>query len=504
MVIQKKKNNYLYSTIVKKEMRRSMKSKRNFVSKNKRKFEEVPGLVYGNISNASTNYGEEKFRAVRGHGFAAERANTLYDKYSGHNATVIGDDNAKNGADRILNGVQIQSKYCKTGSKCISECFDNGRFRYWNADGSPMQIEVPSDKYEAAVTAMKERIRRNEVPGVMNPEEAENIVRKGHFTYEQVKNIAKAGTVESIVYDSANGAIIATSTFGVTALISFAISVWNGEAVETALKNAVYSGVKVGGTTFISAILAGQLSKAGLNSLLVGTSESLVKAMGAKNSAVLVNALRGGKNIYGAAAMKSASKMIRSNVITGTVSVVILSSVDVVNVFRKRISGKQLFKNVANTVSSVAGGTGGWIGGAAIGATVGSAIPGIGTAVGGTIGGFIGAFGGGVVAGKASDAIIGQFLEDDAETMVNIIENVFVMYVTDYLLTEHEVEHVLDKLQELLSLSVLKDMYAYKNHEEYAQKIILPLVQEEIEKRKKISLPDKKEFNKKLFDLLKA
>ena len=39
--------------------------------------------------------------------------------------------------------------------------------------------------------------------------EAKNIVKKGHFTYEQAKNIAKAGTVESITYDAVNGAIIA-------------------------------------------------------------------------------------------------------------------------------------------------------------------------------------------------------------------------------------------------------------------------------------------------------
>lgn len=32
-----------------------MKSKKNFVSKNKRKSEEVPGFVYGNISHAATN-----------------------------------------------------------------------------------------------------------------------------------------------------------------------------------------------------------------------------------------------------------------------------------------------------------------------------------------------------------------------------------------------------------------------------------------------------------------
>lgn len=66
-----------------------------------------------------------------------------------------------------------------------------------------MQIEVPSDKYDAAIATMKERIRRGKVPGMVNSEEAASIVRRGHFTYEQVKNIAKAGKVESIVYDSA-------------------------------------------------------------------------------------------------------------------------------------------------------------------------------------------------------------------------------------------------------------------------------------------------------------
>ena len=81
-----------------------------------------------------------------------------------------------------------------------------------------MQIEVPSDKYDAAVEAMQEKIRKGKIPGVTDPDEAKNIVRKGHFTYEQAKNIAKAGTVESLTYDAVNGAIIATSAFVVKIL----------------------------------------------------------------------------------------------------------------------------------------------------------------------------------------------------------------------------------------------------------------------------------------------
>ena len=40
----------------------------------------IGGIVYGNVSNASTIYGSDKFATPRGHGFAAEQANHLYDK----------------------------------------------------------------------------------------------------------------------------------------------------------------------------------------------------------------------------------------------------------------------------------------------------------------------------------------------------------------------------------------------------------------------------------------
>lgn len=458
----------------------------------KKRGAETAGTVYGNVSSGATAYGEEKFHAARGHGFAAERANTLYDKYTGHDARILGDDNAKNGADRLVDGVEIQSKYCKTGGKCISECFEDGKFRYMGSDGKPMQIEVPSDKYEAAMQAMQERIRRGEVPGVSNSNEAKQIVRKGHFTYEQAKNIAKAGTVESLTYDAANGMIIASSAFGVTAVLTFAASVWNGDVPEVALKQAAYSGLKVGGISFVTAVFAGQLSKAGLNSLLVGGSEAVVRVMGPKTSALLVNAFRQGKNIYGAAAMKSASKLLRGNIITGSASVVILSAGDVVNIFRGRISGKQLFKNVANTASSVAGGTAGWVGGAAAGAAIGSAVPIIGTAIGGVIGGFAGAFGGGTLAGKASSAVLDHFIEDDAEAMCRIIERELLALTEEHLVTQREITTIVERLSKTLTGKNLKDMYASSDRKAYARKLLLPLFRTVEKERKPVHIPGAK------------
>ena len=476
---------------------------------------EVGSIVYGNISNASTIYGTDKFSTPRGHGFAAEEVNHLFDKLSNADffgqgkVKLVGEDIdpetgriIKDGADRVVNGTNIQTKYCKTGGKCISECFENGKFRYMNSDGTPMQVEVPSDKYESAVQAMENRIKNGEVPGVTDPKEAKKIVRKGHFTYEQAKNIAKAGTVESITFDAVNGAIIATSAFGISTVLTFATSIWNGQDFDVAIKNATHTGLKVGGTTFITAVLSSQLSKAGLNSALVSSSEAIVNIMGPKASAMLVNAFRSGTNIYGAAAMKSAAKMLRGNAITATVSVVVLSSVDVVNIFRGRISGKQLFKNVANTASAVAGGTAGWVGGATAGAALGSVVPIIGTAVGGFVGGLLGSFAGGAASSKLSNAVLGSFIEDDADEMVRIIESVFQKLALDYLLNQKEAENIVDALKNDLTGGTLKDMFASSNRENFAKKLLIPHIEKEVNKRKKIKLPTDKEMQNCLRDVL--
>ena len=471
----------------------------------------VGGVVFGNVSNASTIYGSDKFATPRGHGFAAERANHLYDKienadFFGQNKVqLVGEDIdpatgriVKNGADRVVNGTNIQTKYCKTGGKCISECFEDGRFRYINPDGTPMQIEVPSDKYESAIQAMENRIKNGEIPGVTDPADANKIVRRGHFSYEQAKNIAKAGNVDSLRYDATNGTIVATCSFGISTVLSFATSVWNGEDFDAAIKNATYTGLKVGGTTFITAVLASQLSKAGLNSALVGSSEAIVGIMGPKASAMLVNAFRNGTNIYGAAAMKSAAKMLRGNAITGAVSVVVLSSVDIVNIFRGRISGKQLFKNVANTATTVAGGTAGWVGGATAGATIGSVIPVIGTAAGGIIGGIVGSFAAGAASSKVSNAVLGAFIEDDAEEMVRIIEEVFQELAVDYLLNQKEAEKIVEALKNDLSGGTLKNMFASADRKKYARNLLVGHFEREVKKRKRISMPSDDEMMKSL------
>lgn len=69
---------------------------------------DLAGFGVGNRDIVNKLYDEEKFHARQGHGFAAERANNLYDRLHGHDAQIIGDDNSLNGADRIVNGIEIQ------------------------------------------------------------------------------------------------------------------------------------------------------------------------------------------------------------------------------------------------------------------------------------------------------------------------------------------------------------------------------------------------------------
>lgn len=445
---------------------------------------DIAGTVYGDVSAASTAYSYNKFATPQGHGFAAERANHMYDKLRGHDVQILGDNNELNGADRMVDGVAIQSKYCKTGARCIKECFNkNGEFRYWNKNGSPMQIEVPSDKYDEAVNALKDRIKNGQVSGVTDPEKAKEIVRKGHYTYEQAKNIAKAGTIDSIKFDATAGMITGAYAGGISAGITFAVSIWNGEDFEIALENAGISFLKVGGTAALTSLCVSQMARTSLNSALVGTSDAIVSALGPKAAAHIVKALGSGTNIYGAAAMKSASKLLRGNIITGIAVTGILSIVDVGNIFMGRISFGQLFKNVTTTASSVAGGTGGWMGGAALGTAIAGPV-------GGIIGGLIGAFAGGSVAGEVTNAVLDEFIEDDAKEMLRIVEYEFKELAGDYLVNQEEAEKVADILKDKLDASVLKDMYASSSRYSYADDILKPIFDSVTSRRQKIHLPD--------------
>ncbi|EOX5852003.1 hypothetical protein ACPTLT_005500, partial [Escherichia coli] len=112
----------------------------------------------------------------QGHGFAAERGNHIVDRVRLKNARILGDNNARNGADRLVSGTEIQTKYCSTAARSVGAAFDgqNGQYRYMGNNG-PMQLEVPRDQYAGAVETMRNKIREGKVPGVTDPAEASRL-----------------------------------------------------------------------------------------------------------------------------------------------------------------------------------------------------------------------------------------------------------------------------------------------------------------------------------------
>ncbi|ODY35034.1 hypothetical protein BBM19_23575 [Vibrio parahaemolyticus] len=365
-----------------------------------------------------------------------------------------------------------------------------------------MQIEVPSDKYDSAVQAMENRIKKGQVPGVTDPELAKDIVKKGTFTYEQVRNIAKFGTIESLTYDAVNGIKLAGTAMGISAAVSFAVSLWNGEDWEKALESSCFVGLKVGGVAWVSSIITAQLGRTGIEQGLRGATDWVVQQMGPKAAAWIANGLRSGNAIYGAAAMNHVSKLLRGNIVTGVVTTLVISSVDFVRMFQGRCSGAQLFKNVASTASGVAGGTGGWMAGAAGGAALGSAIPLIGTAAGGIIGGLLGAFAGGTAANAAASAILDEFIDDDAKEMLGIVEEVFGKLAFDYLLNEEEAETVIGKFKSNDVPDFLRDMYASSDREGFARNEFEPVIRDIAKNRKVISLPTDKQLIQKAGEII--
>ena len=457
------------------------------------KTDQIAGTILGNLQSAENFADNVVLNAERGHGFAAEKANHLYDLFHGEDAQIIGSDNAKNGADRLVNGVEIQTKFCNSGSKCISECFENGKFRYWTKDGNPMQIEVPKDFHHAAKDAFIERVKKGQVIEIKKTAEnlADKTIKESPFTYAQARNIAKFGTIESLTYDAANGIKLAGTSAGISFVLSFAQSVWAGEDFNLALKNACYSGIKVGGVAWIGSIATAQLGRTATVQALRPATDWIIGQMGNRTAAAIANIVRiGSKPIYGAAAANSASKLLRGNVVTGAVTVAVLSSVDFYRMFQGRVSGAQVFKNVTNTAAGVAGGTAGWMGGAAIGASIGSAVPIVGTAVGGIIGGILGSLGGGAAAGKVSSMAMNAMITDDMEKMQEILGSVFSKLAEDYMLSAKEAENVADKLKEILSADILRDMFQSNSRNLFAQNLIEPLIVEIAKSRPRILLAD--------------
>ena len=436
------------------------------------------------LESAAHNDRLTRFNARQGAGYAAEQGNNLIDTLHGRKVEPVGDNLAKNGADRSVNGQLIQTKYYQTAQQSVNSAFGkDGQYKYLD-NGKPMQLEVPSEQYEKAIEIMRKKIAEGKVPGTTDPNDAEKLVRKGNITYRQSVQLAKAGTIESLTFDAVHGAVIAANTFGIATTITFAKAMWDGEEPHKAMDMAMYNGFKMGGIAFGTSVLSAQLTRTGLNKMLLGPSIDVVKLLPSKVRHAMVNAMREGASIYGGAATQNLAKLLRSNVIASGAFILVMSAGDICDAFRGRISAKQLFKNIMTVVGGVGGATIGGI----VGATVGSffGVP--------TIGYYVGSVVGGTVGGSGTNAVMNKFIEDDAVEMLRIINERLVIQAQEYLLGEDELEVLLEDLNIVLVQEKMLLMFASKDRIKFADDMLKELIEKIISWRVRILLPPDNEI----------
>lgn len=447
----------------------------------------VSGIM-GASQKFSNEYREIKnyMNGNRGNGYAAEYSNNTIDKLRGKqviNAAQKLDENGrqvKYGADRIVNGEEIQTKYYKTASESIGAAFKNKQAIYIrknDSSGKMMAIEVPRDQYNEAVKIMQRRIDSGQVPNVEAGEDAKDYVKKGYFTYAQSFNICKAGTIESLTIDAIDGAICSSMAGGISAAIAFSIAIWNGKNIKDAAKAGINTGVKVLGKGTFIFTLTMQLSReqfanpfireytkdgiykglAGINNPLFKVSENI--AEGIRKSAIAKTSIgesMGLPSVTGKA------------VIGNTITAVVIFGPDICRALRGRISTKQLFKNSAIGASGIAG--------SILGQTL-IPIPVIGGIVGGAVGGFV------------AKNILDTFIEDDAKTMFQILKEEFLDVVMMSNLTKEEFDEVSNMTICSGNISsMLKEMYASKDYRRFArEEMINVAVINVITKRNKVT-----------------
>lgn len=441
-----------------------------------------------------------------GHGEMAEEAITIMDRVLGHDAIVVGRDNAKNGADRLVDGVYIQTKYYNSAVGSCEACFgDDGMYRYMH-EGKPMQLEVPKDQYEAVLERFEMKIRQGKVPGVTDPADAKKIVRKGRLTYAKAVNLTKPGTIESLSYDAATGAVTCSCAFGITFVATVFLTWRKTGDVKEAVKAGVSAGIQVFGISFVQHMVVSQVARTGLANALMAPSQFVVQKLGSQVSATLVNGIRvlsGKSAIYGAAASKHLAKILRSNAITSALTFVVFSVPETYKIASKKISFSQYMKNISVLVGSIAGGAGGalvaGVAAAKVAGAAGTAVaPGVGTAIG-IAGGFVG----GIVSSKAV-SLVGDILhEDDVEVVGRLFNAIVSCLIGEYMLDVAEMDKLIKRLDGV-SQKELKNLFGEilksEKQEETVRIFLVPHFEEVIGEREAFVLPSSEEILEALID----
>jgi hypothetical protein len=145
----------------------------------------------------------------------------------------------------------LKSKYSSSGERCVDSCLNYGELRFINEDGTPISIEIPMDKYEEAIGDFEDRKKEGITQPTLDPKQ---ILKRGGFTYNQAKFIANEGKVKGINFFEIDGSVETEHVLGMSGCIEYALSIWNGDSKDEALRKSIIRSIKVYGEEFINSL----------------------------------------------------------------------------------------------------------------------------------------------------------------------------------------------------------------------------------------------------------
>lgn len=430
----------------------------------------IPSVLTAQQIEQNTQWAKYKCgrNGSAGHGFAAEDANAIDEILWGNIVELCGRDNSKNGSDRICNGQKIQTKYYADAKGSVNAAFNKETGKYSYQD---QVLEVPSDQYEEALRIMRDKILNGQVEGVTDPNDASKIIKKGSVTYRQAKNIAKAGNIDSLIFDAKTQSVVVLSAFGISFAINFGMTVMfkcrTKKDVKEAAQLSFISGLQNGTITMASGILSSQVLRTRFGRNLAaaiqwnakGSVDYIYKTKIGKKIIHKLAETIVKKSITGGAAKNTVIRLLRTNAITNIAMGVVTSVPDTLRVIGQKISLAQYIKNLVVSTSSIAG------------ATLGTYI---GMIVGGPIGGAVGGLFGGAGSGWLSKKVVDKVRKDDAERMYELIKIALIQLSNDYMIqTEEEFQKCIDLIikEKSIDTNLIRAMYSigYNGNDDFVR-----------------------------------
>lgn len=452
---------------------------------------ETAGMIYTLGRSLDFNKKELKgyMNGRQGHGYAAEYGNNTIDRFLGRQVVNEAQNldssgrQVKDGADRIVNGVPIQTKYINSPNNFIQEVVVGGHLRYMQ-NGVPIKLEVPRDKYDSFVDSFQRKIDNGEIAEIAPGSNAKDYIRKGHLTYDQSYTTVQALTIQGVAIDTLNALGLGKDVAVANFIVHFAIETWDGKSVEDAFRVSLQAGGRELSHSVLVNVLVQQFSRNNFANVFVRNFVGTEKAGYAKIQNPIYNLSNFvAEEVKNTELAKSEigkclglDKVDAYQVINTTVAVGIIYGPDVIKAIEGRISGKQLFKNSAVATASLGAGK--------FAAAVAKEVFGI---VGGVPGVIISTFGS-MFGGYVAKRVLDSYIQDDSVRMFIVLKKEFLDVTMQINLSQEELLFIADNTIGAENISdILEEMYISGEEKRFARELVVGITVSILAQRKKIT-----------------